>query len=266
MEKKLNKKIILYLSLLLVVFLIIGVSYAYFQATSGQTTTNTINTLTCFTTSITDATSALNLTGEYPIPDAEGLQKDPYTFTVTNNCPVYLTLQIGVESLTTSTIDSSHIKVSIVNHGITPTTGTILSSNTAGTAVNGGSSYIITTSDLRSNESKSFDLRIWLDENTTNAEAFNKVYNGKVIVTSSTATLPTHLLVKLPSSPVGLYSTTFTGASWNNKTASLEVTSISSSGKNTINLTNIDTSSSTNFASYIIGLSGSTQGTGTSCK
>src|SRR5574344_1982671 len=102
MQKKFRNKIILYISLLLVVLLIIGVSYAYFQKTLGQTTTNTINTLTCFSTSITDATSALNLTGEYPIPDAEGLQKDPYTFSVTNNCNQYLTIEIGLETLTTS--------------------------------------------------------------------------------------------------------------------------------------------------------------------
>jgi hypothetical protein len=190
MQKKFRNKIILYISLLLVVLLIIGVSYAYFQKTLGQTTTNTINTLTCFSTSITDATSALNLTGEYPIPDDEGLQKDPYTFSVTNNCNQYLTIEIGLETLTTSTIDSSHIKASIVDLGVTPTSASLLTSNPAGTPANGGSAYVLYTSAVNPNSSKSFDLRIWLDYNTTAAEASGKVYHGKVVVTATAAVNP----------------------------------------------------------------------------
>lgn len=113
----------LYYTLLMIVFLIMGVSYAYYRKTISQETQSNISTLTCFNTSITDVTSAINLKEEYPIPDSEGITKEPYTFKVTNNCNQYLTISIGVETLNTSGILPKYIKGSIVDSGTTPTDG-----------------------------------------------------------------------------------------------------------------------------------------------
>src|SRR5574344_605639 len=260
MKTKYQRRIQIYASLLIVVVLVMGLSYAYYRLSISQTSQNNVSGLTCFNTTLTDKTAALSLTNAYPIPDAEGFTSTPYTFTVTNNCDQYLTLKIGIETLTTSTIASDYIKAAVTDEGVTPTAGLLLTSQPTGEALNGGTTYILYSSKIYPNASKSFDLRIWLNEATTTSQAFNKVYYGKIVVTSTAATAPVHLAINLPSSPVGVYSTTFTGAVWNNKTAALEVSSISSSGRNTINLTNV--SSSINLASYIIGLSGSTQGTG----
>src|SRR5574344_658706 len=212
MKTKYQRRIQIYVSLLIVVVLVMGLSYAYYRLSISQTSQNNVSGLTCFNTTLTDKTAALSLTNAYPIPDAEGFTSTPYPFTVTNNCDQYLTLKIGIETLTTSTIASDYIKAAVT------------------------------------------------DEAVTTTQALNKVYYGKIVVTSTAATAPVHLAINLPSSPVGVYSTTFTGAVWNNKTAAVEVSSISSSGRNTINLTNV--SSSLKLASYIIGLSGSTKGTG----
>ena len=180
----------LYYTLLMIVFLIMGVSYAYYRKTISQETQSNISTLTCFNTSITDVTSAINLKEEYPIPDSEGITKEPYTFKVTNNCNQYLTISIGVETLNTSGILPKYIKGSIVDSGTTPTDGMLLSSGIVGEAVNNGTTYIIYSSTINPNSSKNFDLRLWLNETTTAAEAFGKSYQGKIVVTATAKTNP----------------------------------------------------------------------------
>ena len=259
-EEHYKRRIEIYVSLLVAVFLLMGITYAYYRKTISQESQNDISTLTCFNTSITDITSAINLTNEYPIPDAEGFTKDPYTFKVTNNCNQYLNISIGVETLSTSGILANYIKASIVDSGVTPTTGTLLTSGTLGEAVNGGTTYIIYSSTLNANSSKNFDLRLWLNEATTAAQAAGKAYQGKIVVTATAQSKPTNLTINMPSNPIGTYSTDFVGATWNNKTASLEISSVSVA-KPTITLTN-STATTTNLATYITGLSGTTQGTG----
>src|SRR5574344_1015574 len=190
MKTKYQKRIEIYVSLLIVVLLVMGLSYAYYRLSVTQASQNDISGLTCFNTTLTDKTSAISLTDAYPIPDSEGYTTDPYTFTLTNNCNQYLTITIGIESLTTSTITSDHIKAVVTDEGVTPTTGLLLTSQATGEALNGGTTYVLYTSTIKANASKSFDLRLWLNEATTAAEASGKIYNGKIVVTSTAATSP----------------------------------------------------------------------------
>src|SRR5574344_713730 len=190
MKTKYQKRIEIYVSLLIVVLLVMGLSYAYYRLSVTQASQNDISGLTCFNTTLTDKTSAISLTDAYPIPDSEGYTTDPYTFTLTNNCNQYLTITIGIESLTTSTITSDHIKAVVTDEGVTPTTGLLLTSQATEEALNGGTTYVLYTSTIKANASKSFDLRLWLNEATTAAEASGKIYNGKIVVTSTAATSP----------------------------------------------------------------------------
>src|SRR5574344_87823 len=190
MKTKYQKRIEIYVSLLIVVLLVMGLSYAYYRLSVTQASQNDISGLTCFNTTLTDKTSAISLTDAYPIPDSEGYTTAPYTFTLTNNCNQYLTITIGIESLTTSTITSDHIKAAVTDEGVTPTTGLLLTSQATGEALNGGTTYVLYSSTIKANASKSFDLRLWLNEATTAAEASGKIYNGKIVVTSTAATSP----------------------------------------------------------------------------
>jgi hypothetical protein len=187
MKNNKREKIELVVSIALLLLIVFSLSYAYFRKSLTESTQNDVTTLTCLNITYADKTAALNLVNEYPIPDSEGLEKDPYTFTITNNCASYVTLQIGVESLTTSTIDSSHIKASIIGEGGTPTTASLLTSNSAGTALNGGTAYILYTTSIDASSSQSYDLRLWLDVSTTASEASGKVYNGKIVITETAA-------------------------------------------------------------------------------
>ena len=188
MQESISKdknKLKIFGSLLIIVLLIMGVSFAIFQNFARQSRTNNLGATNCFSVTFEGVNNAINLANDYPIPDSEGLERDPYTFKVTNNCNQYLTLSIGVETLSTSEIPSNLIKGVIVNNGGIPTSASILSSGKTMEAQNGGTAYELLTDNLSANSSKTYDLRLWFDESMTKEQGATKKYQGKVIVGAS---------------------------------------------------------------------------------
>ena len=180
--EKNQRKLSIYTSLLLIVVLLIGVSYALFQIFARQSGQNNISTIDCLSITYEDVSDAISLVNEFPITDNEGYQKTPYTFKVTNNCSEYVGLEIGVETLTSSTVKPQYIKGSVNKVGITPM-AKILSTGKVGEAMNGGTNYIIKKDGLNANESVSYELRLWIDYDTTEAQA-GKEWHGKVVVSA----------------------------------------------------------------------------------
>ena len=184
------KKIRIILSVLLVVILLIGTSFAIFQNFARQSGTNNLGATNCFSVTFEGVNNAINLANDYPIPDSEGLERDPYTFKVTNNCNQYLSLSIGVETLSTSEIPSNLIKGVIVNNGGIPTSAMLLSSGKTMEAQNGGTAYELLSDGLAAKTSKTYDLRLWFDESMTKEQGASKKYQGKVIVGATTEVEP----------------------------------------------------------------------------
>ena len=193
MQESISKdknKLKIFSSLLIIVLLIMGVSFAIFQNFARQSRTNNLGATNCFSVTFEGVNNAINLANDYPIPDSEGLERDPYTFKVTNNCNQYLTLSIGVETLSTSEIPSNLIKGVIVNNGVIPTSASILSSGKTMEAQNGGTAYELLTDGLGAKASKTYDLRLWFDESMTKEQGASKKYQGKVIVGASAGVEP----------------------------------------------------------------------------
>ena len=188
MQESISKdknKLKIFSSLLIIVLLIMGVSFAIFQNFARQSGTNNLGATNCFSVTFSGVNNAINLANDYPIPDSEGLERSPYTFKVTNNCNQYLSLSIGVETLSTSEIPSNLIKGVIVKNGVIPTSAMLLSSGKTMEAQNGGTAYELLTDGLAAKASKTYDLRLWFDESMTKEQGASKKYQGKVIVASS---------------------------------------------------------------------------------
>ena len=185
-----KNKIKVFSSLLIIVLLVMGVSFAIFQNFARQSGTNNLGATSCFSVTFEGVNNAINLANDYPIPDSEGLERDPYTFKVTNNCNQYLSLSIGVETLSTSEIPSNLIKGVIVNNGGIPTSAMLLSSGKTMEAQNGGTAYELLTDGLGAKASKTYDLRLWFDESMTKEQGASKKYQGKVIVGASAEVAP----------------------------------------------------------------------------
>ena len=182
-----KKLIIIFVSILLVT--VLSISYAFWRSNKAQTSTNNIKSLTCLNTTLTEGSSSINLNNGFPISNEEGMDNDPYTFSIKNNCGVGVGVEISIERLTSSTLLSDYVRVNINENGDFTDHSVLLSSLTNGKALNGGVAYILKDDNLTANQSKSYDFRIWLDELTTQAQSAEKIFNGKIIVTSVAKTI-----------------------------------------------------------------------------
>ena len=190
MENK--QKIKIYIGLLITIILIIGVSYAYFRIYKSQTNDNVIGTRTCLDTTLTENSSEIVLTEAVPISDERGVTKDPFTFTLTNNCNEYVEFQIALfsnyqDSTDTQYLKDDYVKVNLSKSGTINSGSYILSSYNLNQIDTDRQGYLLKIEGLKANESKTFDLRLWLDSETTAEQGLSKTWKGKIIVTFTAA-------------------------------------------------------------------------------
>ena len=184
LEKNINKRKI-YISLLVSVICITSVSYAFFVLYLRQTDNNAVTALSCFTSTLTEENSAINLTDEFPIKDEDGLKKTPFTFKITNNCNNYVKSYITIDTLkegTANYILSKYMKANVSTKGSTDGTSLIIGTQNTKVLDNKHNGYIIKEVWLNSKESKEFDLRLWIDYDTTKEQAAGMTYTSQVVI------------------------------------------------------------------------------------
>ena len=195
-EENKKKRLKLYYGLLITVLCIIGVSFAWFRLYLSQSEDNTIASRTCFSTTLTEETSKIAITDAFPITDTDGLKQTPFTFTLKNNCKdnvkIYITIDSTYRTSTdTAYLDDTYMKVNISPKDTTTYQSVILGNQTLTDLDNSRKGYIIVSSVLKANEEKSYDLRIWMDSETTLDQGLNKNWAGKiVVVTNATNEVP----------------------------------------------------------------------------
>ena len=193
LEKNINKRKI-YISLLVTVICIISVSYAFFVLYLRQTDNNAVTALSCFTSTLTEENSAINLTNEFPIKDEDGMKKTPFTFKITNNCNNYVKAYITIDSLkegTANYILSKYMKVNVSTKGSTNGTSLIIGTQNTKVLDNKHNGYIVKEVWLNSKESKEFDLRLWIDYDTTKEQAAGMTYLSQVVIVTEPGKGPT---------------------------------------------------------------------------
>ena len=185
-ENEKKKRTILY-GLLVTVLVLIGVTYAYYRITKTQTNSNVIGTRTCLNTTLTEETSEIVLSDAFPINDEDGLKQSPFTFTLTNNCDSYVKVTIALvseyrTSTNTAYLKDNYVKSNLSTKGTNDGSSVILSTLSLGEVDTNTQGYVLKTTGLKNKEAKSFDLRLWLDSETTNEQGLNKTWKGKIVV------------------------------------------------------------------------------------
>ena len=190
MEKK-KRNILIITVLLISIVAIIGVSYALWVLNLTQTGQNDIVS-SCFNITFTDKDN-ISLQKAYPILDEEGKKLTPYEFTITNTCDSYASFNVNLEVLNTTTLTNNDAVKAMLsskaNDIETEITTSLLSSYQATTKTldNAKTSFNLTTGYLNAKESKTYTLRLWLDENVgMNTEGVqNAKFSSKIVVTTS---------------------------------------------------------------------------------
>ena len=182
-----NKKAIVLL--ILILFMVcIGISYAYWFLTHTQSGSNQVVT-DCFDIEFVEETDAITLSKAYPMTDQEGSSLTPYTFKISNKCAAYVSYQINLEILNTTTLDSQYVK------GMIDTDAKVLTENEVAktTLENATTSYKLATEYLDKNEERTHTFRLWIDENVgMDDPVSNKTFEGKITITASYITeMPT---------------------------------------------------------------------------
>ena len=108
----------------------------------------------------------------------------PYTFTITNTCEAYASYQVNLEVLNTSTLTHyEYVKVALEDDI------SLLSDNDTikTTLDNASTSFKLTTGYLDHNESVTYNLRLWIDENVTleSEGILNTTFASKITITAS---------------------------------------------------------------------------------
>jgi hypothetical protein len=171
------------LAVLLCSSIMLGTSYSLFTASHTETNANNLNT-GCFTFTFTEGTNNINLTNTYPISDTKGLKTTPYTFTIHNTCSISAKTNIALDTINTSTLNRSYLKVATQTTGLEDLNKGILSSYSVGQVQDTSTmsdAYIIKSDTLAADETKSYSIWLWMDESVGN-DAQGKTYTGKVVI------------------------------------------------------------------------------------
>ncbi len=192
-EKTVNiNKRKIYVTLLIVVICLIGVTYAFFTLYLRQNEENTITSLSCFSTTFTEETNAITLEKTYAVTEDEGMSYSPFTFKIKNNCTDTIYAYITIDSLNegaSTNLDSSHVRYNLSTKGTTDGTSALVKSAYTKKLENGHNGFVIKTLALGSNEELEYDLRLWVDEATTASEGLSKTWSGQVVIVSD-ASIP----------------------------------------------------------------------------
>ncbi len=200
MENNNDKKIKIYITLLITVVCIIGVSYAYFRLVLSQKDNNSLASRTCFSTTLTEQTSKIALTDVYPVTDEEGIKGTPYTFTIKNNCTGYVKATITIDSeyrtqTSTTYLNDNYVKVNLSKSDVLTQGNMHLGKQELVDLDNSRKGYKLLEIKMGPNQEFTYDLRLWLDADTNIEQGLNKRWEGKIVVAT--------VAIKDPATPNG---------------------------------------------------------------
>ena len=164
-------------SILGVTIISLGSAYAIFTSVSKSADYNVIKVGT-LNIDFGDSTSTINLNGNYPMTDEEGLQLAPYKFTITNTGTLTADYEVFIQDdtnmISEDNCEGNQLNKDYIRYKLDEGTPTNLSSIA-------GSNYRIATGTLAPEESVTYTLYVWIREGVGN-DVLNKHYHGKIVV------------------------------------------------------------------------------------
>lgn len=158
-----------------------GYSYSKWSVTKEQKNVNVLN-VGCLETTFTEK-NVISLIETYPITDNEGMNLTPVEYTITNKCNDAKKIQLNLEVLqSTNPLTASQVKYSFNNS--TPALVNSLTTATK-TLSNSTASYLLGNDTLEKGATKTYSLKLWIDEKETTSSASNKTFDTKLVFTTS---------------------------------------------------------------------------------
>ena len=165
-------------SILGVTIISLGSAYAVFTSVSKSEDYNVIKVGTLNIDFGSDSSNTIDLTGQYPMSDEEGLKLTPYVFTITNTGSLTADYEVFIQD-DTDMINQDNCSGNQLNKDyIRYKLDTGSPANLSSIA---GSNYRIATGSLAPDASVTYTLYVWIREGVGN-DVLNKHYHGKIVV------------------------------------------------------------------------------------
>ena len=185
-DKSINKSVIVVMVLVVIVSFL-TLSYAFFSTiitngtiytTSGTGKDNSPNV------ELIESNSGLSLTNAFPMSDQQGRATTPYTFSVKNNGTVAAKYNLYIETKSDNTLPDS-----LVRYDLNGTASNLTSKVSSSATTSGYTTryLIVSAASLASGASTSYNLRTFIMESATTANAANKTWVGKVTMEATIA-------------------------------------------------------------------------------
>ncbi len=200
MEKKTRIILLSVLSILIVICIVLGVTYSFMQANIENNSVTEVNLSSCAKLTLNDTDISISLTNSYPMSKNKALETTPYTFSLTSSCDGGVGFNLYLATLNSNTLDSSNIHYIITNHGSKNIlVEGILSDATDGlsdftseeqaqlnSGINGtfANIYKIYVNGIYTNETKEYDLYLYIDESVTAPNTMNQSFVAGVAAKS----------------------------------------------------------------------------------
>ena len=165
-------------SILGVTIISLGSAYAVFTSVSKSADYNVIKVGTLNIDFGEDSSNAIDLSGQYPMSDEEGLKLTPYTFTITNTGTLTADYEVYIQDdqdmISKDNCTNNQLNKDYIRYKLDTGTPANLSSLA-------GSNYKIATGSLEPNGSVTYTLYVWIREGVGN-DVLSKHYHGKIVV------------------------------------------------------------------------------------
>lgn len=175
--KQQHKKIILILSLVIMVFILVGFSYAFLKTSFFANKDNILKVGKLALTLDESNGNEINVTDGSPMTDEEGITQDNYfSFTLTNNGKIASSYTIYLEDQPIDSNDkrvtSSYVHYSLEKDGFNNVARKLSSDQAIGSGI------------ISSGQTINYKLRLWFADNIA-AEEENRVFRTKIKIVAS---------------------------------------------------------------------------------
>ncbi len=135
----------------------------------------------CLNIELEETNNGILLSEAYPITDEEGMKSTPYTFTIKNTCDSFVSYEVSLGILDTSTLDSRYV-AAVLDYNAIQTLNQYEETNLEGYK----EGRLLQKGNLSGNEEITYNLRIWMDYDTPAIEeTMNKAFKSKIVVIGS---------------------------------------------------------------------------------
>ena len=207
-----NKKTLTAILILLVMCTGISISYAFFKVASSNNNANTNVTINgaALCMSLQLSSDNITISNEYavPISDSKALSSDTYktSVTITNNCNTSQSFNLLLVPNSSNTMPIKALKYALVEEGVTPTSGTLISNEYILDSTIQKQLLAIKNETLKngfsvgsgtvSSGTKTYSLYLWIDKDEGslgNGSTMNKSLNAYLTLGSGTNTFDLRL-------------------------------------------------------------------------